>query len=260
MSIDSKSSVRVPLSVWVLFGQACLVMPAAAQFDYMSQSRSVGAVARSYATTVLPPANPSSGSPTYVTDGVTDTDQASSAAQDFGVFDRSVSASASFAASTSTVDAAQRSELGVDGIRLDMSYAMQRQGYNAVIESYADSANIQSVASFSLDDVTAVAIWSDVSFGGGAIPRTWSVQLTNSATGQVSDLSFNSAPTITLMPGAYTLSASLTAFNPLMSNVSGTSGFASFSMVAVPEVSTWGMMGLGLLGVVAWTGRRRRAQ
>lgn len=252
MMIRSVFPSRSHLAVCVLLGQVCWATPAAAQFDYQSQSRRVDATAQSYLTTLVPPTSPG-GSPTYQSNGVTVVDSAVSEAQDFGTFDRTVSATATYAASTSTVNAALQSSLGLDGVRMSMSYSIERVGFNSDSTLRSNSASFNSSIQFRMNDTTTVAWAIDGQQPGPA----YTIKLTDLSTGSISNLAGTGAATMSLMPGDYTLDVWLNESVFLNSNETLRVGASAFSFLAVPEASTWAMMCLGLVGVGAWTRRRR---
>lgn len=259
--MPTHASWRLVRSAAASIALASSLSAAHAQFDYQTQQRSVSVSARALVTTVTPPAN-YYDPPTYSTTGDRRSDSASTAAADFGVFDRTVSVTASYAGATVTSTSFMHSELLPNEIRMTSTaelFAANRMGN---MEYYRDSASADMTITFRLASATDVAL-----------DRTQSLSYTDGNTSGLMNISpiqltgpdgitqtyFTGSQTLSLAAGDYTLVAAalLGRANPGGSG----SGILTSSLVirAVPEASTWWMMGLGLPALLA-VSRRRHGQ
>jgi hypothetical protein len=82
-----KHSARASVAAAALLALGSMPMTVQAQFAYTAQSRSVSATANVYATTM---------SPTYATNGDTQSDAITAAPSDFGAFNREISVTAHY--------------------------------------------------------------------------------------------------------------------------------------------------------------------
>lgn len=251
---------------------ACTASSAHAQFNYLAQSRSISAIANANGVELEPiysyypynPYNPQSGGQ-YISGyiprsvGNTDSQWLRAEADNFGDFGGTVQARAIYEDSSVTSTATASSRLQSDQISLQVSAELAHQNQHAHPFYFTDYAGASMDISFRLDAPTTLVLERihDVSISEPDVgvmheSRAYVTQTTGS------NYWFSGeGNTLTLASGDYTLSLTdrLARYDER-----GTATLVSSLIVrAVPEASTWAMMGLGLVGVALGARRRRAA-
>jgi MYXO-CTERM domain-containing protein len=255
-----KHSARASVAAAALLALGSMPMTVQAQFAYTAQSRGVSATANVYATTVVPPSDPYGGSPTYVTKGDTQSDAITSAPSDFGVFNRDVSVTAHYLDAQTTAAASMQSSLSPNQITMKSVSTLTSLGGYASQAGGADAGRANLSVSFTLAQATAVQMsWASSLVSTEAGDHSLG-QLSLSLTGpdglaqnfQTGDYQ------LSLAAGAYMLTASSVLLRPVVASYLADGVLtSSLSVQVVPEASTQALMGLGLLGVLAASRRRR---
>ncbi|HEX5373757.1 MAG TPA: PEP-CTERM sorting domain-containing protein [Aquabacterium sp.] len=251
----------------------CAASGAHAQFNYLSQSRSISAVANANGVELEPiysyypynPYDPQSGGQ-YISGyiprsvGNTDSQSLQAEADNFGDFGGTVQAHAIYEDSSVTSTATASSSLQSDRISLQVSAELAHQNQRSHPFSYSDLAGASMDITFRLDATTTLVLERTTNL---VIPEP-NVGIMHTSFAYVSHaadsplwFSADEGNALTLAAGEYTLTLTdrLVRYDER-----GTGTLASSVVVrAVPEASTWAMMGLGLVGVALGARRRRPA-
>lgn len=232
---------------------------AQAQFNYLNQQGTVSSQAHAELTQPNPP-DKFGMSYGYYTTGTHDIQERVSAPGDLGPLNMNITASASFQGVSVTSTASLQSSLLPDEIRVNTSEQLQAINYVGANSNQVNSARANISVSFRLSSATDVLVEQTMSLDNGASLLSgngWS--LTGPAGVIRSGKDVIGSEILSLAAGDYTMTA-IGAVGRFSDGPFTTASLTSSIVVrAVPEASTWAMMGLGLVGMALGARRRRPA-
>lgn len=255
----STSVARAVLTFALMVGA---VSSAQAQIEYLTQQREVSVAAHAMITTSTPVFSDYGYVSYYQYDDVGDSkrDTVRTSPEDFGVFDRTLTATASYQDIVVTSTATIHSELRPDEIRLDTSAQLLNENQHVTHGTYQDKAF--SVVSLTIRLAADTDLVLEQSNQISIQEEADSLKPYPSGVGIRSldgtRYNFNGSNQLSLAAGDYTVYLAGAEMNRNRGLGEG-SVISSLVIRAVPEASTWAMMGLGLVGVALGARRRRPA-